>query len=166
MFRLRPYRSGDAKEIVKWCKEKEAFYKWTAGIMGDFPLTEERLQEVTSGRKDSDKYFPFVAVNDGQVVGFFTLRHPGESYDELRFGYVIVNPEMRGKGFGKKMMQLGLVFVFDVYGATKASLGVFENNPSAYYCYKAAGFKENGQQEVFDIGEYNWKCLEMIINKE
>ena len=37
---------------------------------------------------------------------------------------------------------MGLRYAFDIYGAKKVSLGVFENNESAYYCYKAAGFKD------------------------
>jgi len=165
MFRVRPYRSEDAKEIVKWTKDKEPFYLWSAGRLGDYPITVERLQEATSGRIDSDRYFPFVAVEDNEVVGFFTLRHPGEDYDELRFGFVIVNPEIRGKGYGKKMLQLGLVFAFDVYGATKASLGVFENNPNAYHCYKACGFIENGRKETFEVGGNQWTCLQMEMDR-
>lgn len=62
------------------------------------------------------------------------------SFDELRFGFIIVDPEIRGKGYGKAMIQQGLKFAFQIYGAKKTSLGVFENNLSAYYCYKAVGF--------------------------
>ena len=60
----------------------------------------------------------------------------------LSWWFVIVNPHRRGKGYGKAMLQLGLKFVFEIYGAKKVSLGVFENNLPAYYCYKAVGFKD------------------------
>ncbi len=55
---------------------------------------------------------------------------------------LIVNPLSRGKGYGKAMLTLGLKFVFEIYGAKRASLGGFENNLTAYYCYKAVGFKD------------------------
>lgn len=70
------------------------------------------------------------------------MRRPRESFEELRFGFVIVNPEKRGQGYGKNMLKLGLKYAKDIYGANKVSLGVFENNESAYYCYKATGFEE------------------------
>ena len=75
MLRVRPYRKDDAKTIVTWCKDEETFYKWTARIMGEYPLTIQRLEEATSGRIDNDRYFPFVAVDDEHVVGF---RETGE----------------------------------------------------------------------------------------
>lgn len=97
-LRLRPFRSGDANEIIKWCSDELTFYKWTAGKMGEFPLSAEKLLEVTSGRKDNDKYFPFCAFDESGVVGFFTLRQPGIDPTELCFGFVIVSPSVRGKG--------------------------------------------------------------------
>lgn len=161
MLRVRPYRKDDAKDIVTWCKDEETFLKWSAGILGEYPISVQRMEDATSGRMDNARYFPFVAVEDRQVVGFFTLRHPGETDDELRFGFVIVNPDLRGKGYGKKMMQLGMKFAIEVYGASKVSLGVFENNQSAYYCYKAAGFIENGHTEDYELMGKQWKCIDM-----
>lgn len=166
MLRVRPYRKKDANAIVNWCKNEEAFLKWSAGILGDYPVTVQRMEESTSGRIENDRYFPFVAVEENRVVGFFTLRHPGEDNDELRFGFVIVNPDVRGKGYGKKMLELGLKFVFEVYGAAKASLGVFENNPNAYHCYKAVGFQENGKMRQYELKGQEWKCIEMEIVRE
>lgn len=166
MLRVRPYRKKDANAIVNWCKDEEAFLKWSAGILGDHPVTVQRMEEATSGRIENDRYFPFVAVDENQVVGFFTLRHPGEDDDELRFGFVIVSPDVTGKGYGKKMLELGFKFVFEVYGATKASLGVFENNPNAYHCDKAVGFQENGKIEQYELKGQEWKCIEMEIVRE
>ena len=108
---------------------------------------------------------PFTAFDETGIVGFFTLRNPNESLDELRFGFVVVNPHKRGKGYGKAMLQLGLKIVFEVYGAKKASLGVFENNLPAYYCYKAVGFCDtipDAAKTYCILGE-EWKVKELII---
>lgn len=163
MLRLRPYRKNDAQEIIKWCKDEESFYKWSAGIMGEYPLTEDRFENATNGRIDNDKYFPFVLVDENNVVGFFSLRQPGDSNDELRFGFVIVSPEIRGKGYGKKMLELGKKFAFELYGAKKLGLGVFDNNPGAYHCYKSVGFIENGKVEKYNINNEDWTCIEMEL---
>lgn len=166
MLGIRPYRSGDAAVIIRWCADEDAFFKWTAGRMGVFPLTEERLQEALSGRIDNDRFFPFVAVEDDRVVGFFILRCPGEDPGVLRFGFVIVDPLLRGKGYGKRMLRLGMRYAFDVYGARRVTLGVFENNPPACRCYQAAGFRILPETESYAINGQNWVCLEMAAGPE
>ena len=45
------------------------------------------------------------------------------------------------------MIQMAIRYAFDMLQAEKVTLGVFENNPSAYYCYKAAGFEEIRQEK-------------------
>lgn len=162
-LRLRPYRKNDAEHIVTWCAGEEAFYKWSAGILGEYPITAERFNRAMAARDDSDRYFPFVAVDGSGVVGFFILRQPGDDPDELRFGFVIVDPAIRGKGYGKKMLTLGIRYAFDLYHAKKTGLGVFANNPGAYHCYKSVGFAENGITEDYKIGDETWKCIEMEL---
>ncbi len=112
-----------------------------------------------------ESLMPFTAFDETGIVVFFTLRNPDESLDELRFGFVIVNPHKRGKGYGKAMLRLGLKFVFEIYGAQKASLGVFENNLSAYYCYKSVGFNDTvlDTTETYCVLGEEWKCKELIM---
>lgn len=38
------------------------------------------------------------------------------------------------------MLKLGLIYAKEIFGVSKVLLGIFENNESAYYCYKAIGF--------------------------
>ena len=56
MLRLRPFRTPDAKTIITWTSEPEEFYKWSAGIMGDYPVSEKRLLEAVSAREDNPRY--------------------------------------------------------------------------------------------------------------
>ncbi len=158
MIRIRPYKTSDAGEILSWCQDEKAFYQWTAGVLGSYPITQKEFCFVES-------LMPFTAFDETRIIGFFTLRNLDESFDELRFGFVIVNPHKRGKGYGKAMLQLGLIFVFEIYGAKKASLGVFENNFSAYYCYKAVGFSDvvlDVTEKYCVMGE-EWNCKELMM---
>ncbi len=154
MLRLRPYNINDAQTILGWTNEEMAFYKWTAGVLGKYPLTVEQFNEVSN-------LMAFTAVDDDDIVGFFTLRRPGDSHDELRVGFVIVNPAIRGKGFGKKMLTLGIKFAKEIYGAKKASLGVFKNNEPAYYCYRSVGFEDLPNTDSYEINGETWDCLEL-----
>lgn len=82
--------------------------------------------------------------------------------------FVIVDSEKRGKGYGKKMLILAKKYAFEILKAKRITLGVFENNPSAYFCYKVSGFSENKEEENFycDILGEKWKCIEMYAEKE
>ena len=156
MIRLRPYNKNDADIILSWSNDERAFYKWSAGILGEYPITKEQFGFVNN-------LMAFTAIEDDEVVGFFTMRRPSDSFDELRFGFVVVDPAKRGKGYGKAMLQLGLKFAKEIYSAKKVSLGVFENNESAYYCYKAVGFQDVvlEKTETYTVLGEEWKCLEL-----
>ncbi len=158
MLRLRPYQEADAKTILSWPMEEKAFYRWTAGILGEYPLTAERFAQTRTLMR-------FTLLDESEVAGFFTLRHPGDSMGEVRFGFVIIDPRKRGRGYGKEMLRLGLKFAFEIYGAKKAALGVFENNPAAYACYKAAGFRDilGAERETYRVMGEEWPCREMIF---
>lgn len=157
MLRLRPYKESDAEKILSFAKDEKTFYKWTAGVLGEYPLTAEQFNQVSNN-------MAFTALDEDKIVGFFILRQPGEDINELRVGFVIVDPEIRGKGYGKRMLQLGLKYAKEIYGATKAGLGVFANNEAAYYCYKAAGFEDIDLPEkvYFEVCGEKWECLELI----
>ncbi len=156
MLRLRPYNTEDAEKILSWSSEEKAFYKWSAGVLGEYPITKEQLSFVNN-------LMAFTAIDDDEVVGFFTIRRPSSSFDELRFGFVVVDPKKRGKGYGKEMLSLGVKFAKEIFKAKKVSLGVFENNESAYYCYKAVGFNDVvlEQTEKYTVLGETWNCLEL-----
>ena len=159
MLRLRPYKDEDVPIILSWCHKEKDFYKWTAGVMGDYHITEKEFAFVKG-------LMPFVAFDEDGPVGFFTLRKPHDSDDELRIGFVIVSPDKRGKGYGKEMLVLGQKFAFELYGTKKVSLAVFDSNMPAYHCYKAAGFQEVecGEDETFKILDEEWKRIVMEVD--
>ena len=161
MLRLRPYRETDAEAILSWATDEKQFYQWTAGVMGTYPLTAERFREKRGLMR-------FTLLDETEPAGFFTLRNPDGTPDEVRFGFVIVDPKKRGQGCGREMLRLGLTFARDVYRAKRASLGVFENNGPALRCYRAAGFidVETDAPETYAILGETWPCREMAINLE
>ncbi len=156
MLRLRPYKASDADTILTWCRDERTFYRWSAGMLGGYPPTR-------AGFAFAEALTPFTAFDGSGLTGFFTLRRPDGAPDELRFGFVIVDPARRGKGYGKAMLQLGLRYAFEVCGARRATLGVFENNPAAYHCYRAAGFRDVTPEtpEAYRILGEVWHCREM-----
>lgn len=163
MLRLRPYKPCDAEQIVKWCKDEHAFRQWSADRYAKFPITAEDMNRFYNGLE----IWGFTAFDETGIVGHLTMRFPNGSFDEARFGFVIVDCEKRGMGYGKEMLSLAVRYAFEFIKVKKISLGVFENNTAALQCYKSVGFKvvATGKIESYKcLGEI-WKCVEMEITE-
>lgn len=167
MLRLRPYKKCDAKYIISWIKDEVAFRKWSADRYDKYPITAEDINAHYAATEDADTFFPMTAFDESSVVGHLTMRFPDESKEVLRFGFVIVDDTKRGKGYGKEMLQLAIEYAFRIMKVKKITLGVFENNESAYYCYKAVGFKDVSQSEYeyYHVSGEDWKCLELEMER-
>jgi len=108
-----------------------------------------------------------VEDDEGNIVGHFIIRYPQADDDSsVRFGFVIVKPELRGKGWGKEMLLHGVEYVREHLTASRIDLGVFENNDDARHCYEAVGFKEYGIRTCeMPVGVWNCIDMEMFIEK-
>ncbi len=165
---LRDYRKEDSPIIATWLRTEEELYKWSADRFNKYPLEENDIEENYAPQLLTGRFFPLTAVDEeGNVIGHFIIRYPRDDDDSsVRFGFVILAPEHRGKGFGKEMLLLGIEYVKETLGAKRIDLGVFENNESAKHCYEAVGFKEYNKRDCeLPIG--NWKCIdmEMYVNE-
>ena len=69
----------------------------------------------------------------------------------------------RGRGLGKVLVSMAVKYAYEVLGAIKVSLGVFENNPSAIHCYETAGFHRVSlpETESYECLDEMWNCIEM-----
>lgn len=146
MLRLRPYKPCDAKEIVAWCQNEEVFRKWGGAHFGDYPIqagTMNRVYFENNGNcTESDNFYPITAFDEEGICGHFIMRYIHGDNRIIRFGWVILSPGRRGRGYGKEMLSLGIKLAREIYRAEKLSIGVFEDNLPAYHCYKSLGFQE------------------------
>ena len=58
MIRIRPYKASDADTILSWCQDEKAFYQWTAGILGNYPITQNEFCFVESLISPAPPYTP------------------------------------------------------------------------------------------------------------
>lgn len=170
MLRLRQYKPSDAETIISWCKDEEAFRKWTSDRYETFPITEADMNKKyidnNGDCSEPDNFYPMTAFDETGIVGHLIMRFTDEKKTVLRFGFVIVDAEKRGMGYGKEMISLSLKYAFEIFKADKVTIGVFENNMPAYYCYKAVGFKDAKTDEViFELFGEKWKILELELKK-
>lgn len=163
MLRLRPYKACDAKTIVSWIKDETAFRKWSADRFERYPITEEDLNAHYDEFAYADNFFEMTAFDETGIVGHLIMRYTDEEKKVIRFGFVIVDDAKRGKGYGKQMLQLAIKYAFDLLRVEKITLGVFENNDPAYYCYRSVGFQEIGTVVGYTIANEVWKCKELEL---
>lgn len=161
-MKLREFRNGDADIICKWIRTEAELYRWSADRFNKFPLTGEDIIENYAPQTASGRFFPLTAVDDdGAAVGHFIIRYPREDDDSsVRFGFVIVDPELRGKHLGSTMLRLGIEYVRDNLRAKRIDLGVFTGNDSAQRCYEAVGFKEYSRR-LCELPIGTWECIDM-----
>lgn len=168
MLRLRPYKPCDARTIISWIKDEETLRKWSSDRFGDFPITAEDINTKYLDNNgdciEEYNFYPFTAFDEDGAVGHLIMRFTDEKQEVLRFGFVIVDDVKRGKGFGKEMLSLAKKYALEILKVKKITIGVFDNNPSALYCYKSVGFEEVGE-EFYNISGEKWRCVELEINK-
>ncbi len=146
MLRLRPYKTCDAETILSWCKDEISFRKWTSDRYESFPITAEDMNrkyvELNGDCPDLDNFYPMTAFDENGVAGHLIMRFNNVEKTILRLGFVIVDDSRRGMGYGKEMIRLAVKYAFELLKVETVTLGVFDNNMPAYYCYKAAGFQD------------------------
>ncbi len=162
MLSFRAFEDSDAQTIISWIKDEHSFRQWSADTYKYYPAKPEdiiaRYDEIKENHKGL--VYPFMLTEDEETVGHLIIRVLDAEAGLVRFGYIIVDTEKRGKGYGSKMLRLALNFACEALNAKRVTLGVFENNPGAYRCYRTVGFKEFDSIDTIINGE-PWKCLEM-----
>ena len=160
---IKPFNSSYIEKILSWTTDIESFYRWSAGVLGDYPITVEAFNERIKELKSSKIFYPYVVKLDNEVVGFFTLRYRVESVNDLTIGFVILDPKFRGQGYGKKMLDLAINLAFSKYKSDNVNLRVFKDNLEAYKCYKKCGLKENGVKDSYNLMDKDWEVIEMSL---
>ena len=169
---IRPYKPEDAAVILSWIKDETAFRKWSSDRYGAYPITANDMNykylDCNGDCEEPDNFYPITAVDANGPVGHLIMRYTNKARTIIRLGFIIVDDRKRGMGYGKRMIQMAMRYAFDMLKAEKITLGVFDNNPSAYYCYKAAGFNEIPVNDdiVFEILGEKWNRIELEVNRE
>lgn len=162
IMRLRPFKKCDADTIISWIKSERIFRYWCADRFESYPITGNDLIAQYEELSYNDDIFHFMAYDESGIIGHFNIRYPDKNdIDTVRLGYVIIDDKRRGHGLGKKMIKMALDYAVRYLHASKVTIGVFDNNPSALNCYLNAGFEDTGITEVYSCMGEDWICREL-----
>lgn len=164
-MKLRKYQKEDADIICGWIRDEKSLYQWSSDRLGKFPLSGDDLNKHYQSVLPGGRFIPMTAVDEsGRVTGHFFIRYPDEKDDRtVRFGFIIVDPAIRGRGNGREMLKAAIDYARRALNAERIILGVFANNDSARYCYQSVGFRPAGKSAVRHTPMGGWECIEMAL---
>ena len=163
MLRLRPYKTCDAAQIIDWIKDERSFRQWSAAHYDHYPISADTMNTYYKTFEKEDNLWAMSAFDETGLVGHLIMRFLDDTNQTLHFGFIIVDSNKRGKGYGKEMVKLALHYAFTCAKAEKVTLGVFSNNTPAYQLYKSIGFTEALPTNVthYDILGEDWPCIKL-----
>ena len=138
----RPVQAADIPIICQFPQSaEELFFLFPKAT---YPLTPEHLQGAIDQRFDST-----VVLWEGRPVGFanFYICKPGE---ECHIGNVIVDPQMRGKGVGRYLIQTMIDIAFGKHAVQEVHISCFHRNGAGLLLYAKMGFKPFAIEERQD----------------
>ena len=137
-------------DIVKWTNEKgKDFLEQWAGENADFPLTVTQIDNM------NNIYSIFC---ENEFVGI--IQKIREELDNIHIGRFLINPELTGKGLGKRALLKFINLIFQEKNVNSITLNVFDYNVGAKKLYEKVGFK------VVNVTENPMKKYMMIMKKD
>ena len=141
---------NNKNDIVKWTNEKgKDFLEQWAGKSLDFPLTESQIDDL------KDIYSIFC---EKEFIGI--IQKIQKERDNIHIGRFLINPELTGKGLGKRALVEFINLIFQDENVNSITLNVFDYNAGAKKLYEKVGFK------VVNVIENPMKKYMMIMKKD
>lgn len=169
MLRLRPYKKCDAEAVVSWfgTDDEATFRMWCADRYTHYPITAEELNAYYAAYEMSDSFYVMTAFDETGVVGHMIMRFTDPEKRILHYGFIAIDREKRGRGYGREMLTLATRYAFELLGADLITLGVYDRNLHARRCYASLGLVDGdpANNESCRIMGEDWCFSEMVLRK-
>lgn len=160
MIKLEKFTSKHYTDLISWIDNEEDLMQF-AGPAFSFPLTIEQLDKSLTNKNR----YSFSVINKDENIGHCELYLKETA---IHLGRILIGDKtLRGKGFGKQIVNELLDFGFKHFDRTTAELNVFDWNISAIECYKKVGFVINPEKSIQRKNNNQiWTAINMILEKE
>ena len=115
-WQLAEAADHDLEELMSWFRDADEVNIW-AGPRFRFPFTRSTF------RKDFSAF--------GQMY---------ERYGRINLARLVVNPGMRGRGIGKRLVASLIEIAPSIFSSNEFSLFSYRHNAAALGCYQSMGF--------------------------
>ncbi|MEO5942291.1 MAG: GNAT family protein [Ferruginibacter sp.] len=168
MIRLEKFGEEDFEQLIKWIDSEALMINWS-GFLFRFPLSKESLKwyiDDTNDLQESDA-FVYKAIDEesNQVIGHISLGGISRKNKSARISRVLVGDTAeKNKGYCRQMINAVLKIGFETLKLHRITLGVYDDNVSAFKCYERSGFVTEGifRDVLFQEGKYR-SMIEMSM---
>ena len=132
-WRLVEAADQDLDELMTWFRESGEVELW-AGPRFRFPFTRATFRkDCRWGR------MPGFRLNTpaGEFAAFGQMY---QRYGRINLARLVVNPRMRGRGVGKRLVGMLIDTGPGLFSADEFSLFAYRHNVAALACYRSMGF--------------------------
>jgi ribosomal protein S18 acetylase RimI-like enzyme len=140
-LRLTPFEPGMAGRVLSWVRSARDAY-WLAPRTRP-PLT---VQKLLAWGGDGHHCFVLVAPSHAEPLAYGEVNLLNAKRREYWLGHLIVDPQWRRRGLGRRLTELLLRHAFGDLDGKRVSLVVFADNDAAVSCYHAAGMRDDGHE--------------------
>ena len=141
---LRTVQKEDMDLLYKWANDPEVR---AASFNTDKISYQDHKAWFQRTVNNSDEII-FILMNNEQPIGQIRFSIKGTDAD---ISYSI-SKEVRGNGYGKLIIQLGIKKLVDEYpGIDRITAKVKPENVASYWCFEKNGFIERYRQMEFDL---------------
>jgi ribosomal protein S18 acetylase RimI-like enzyme len=148
-----PLDAALAETVVSWVHSAAELAVF-AGPSLSWPLRAEQMLAVTQAQRRRAQ----VLLIDGCPVAMGSVQPiPGK----MRIGWVLVDPQRRGEGWGRAIFTCLLAEAIRDPHADVVTLGVYEHNDVARALYSELGFVDTDTRRVLSVDGADWVSLEM-----
>ncbi|MBY9082080.1 GNAT family N-acetyltransferase [Paenibacillus sp. HN-1] len=166
-IRLQYFAEPDFGVLASWSASAESLKQW-AGPSLHFPLPQEELAEYIreANRPAVSGLLAYSAVHSasGRIIGHISLAGIDRDNGHGRIGRVVLAPDSRGQGYGRRMMAEAMRIGFEGLKLHRLALGVFDFNASAISLYESLGFRREGEQvEAARFGDRYVNLIDMAM---
>jgi RimJ/RimL family protein N-acetyltransferase len=147
ILRLRPLAPGDEAATRRWRSDPGV---WARTMGFRLPITEAMEHQwydaLAADNGLTRVVFGVELVAAGELIGFVQLNEIDWISRTASFGIVIGDPDQRGRGHGRRTLELATAYATAQLGLRKLTLRVVADNDDAMALYRAHGWIEEGRQ--------------------
>jgi ribosomal-protein-alanine N-acetyltransferase len=143
-FRLREVTPADSQDLYRWRMDAASRPMFRSTDLVPFEAHGSLMASYFMP-ENRDRWFVIEA--GGVSVGAITLHAPSSDGREAEWGRLVVAPEARGRGYGKKALALLIEHARQLELA-RLRCEVVAGNAAAEAIYTALGFRETGRDET------------------
>jgi ribosomal protein S18 acetylase RimI-like enzyme len=137
---LPEFRASDTREVARWPSSLDEVRRW-AGSDPGWPFDVSVF-----GRWHTDSHVrPYIMCDGEEPIGYGEV-WVDEPEQEFELARIIVSPDQRGRGVGRRLGRL-LLDRAALAGLPDAFVRVVPENGAAIGCYRGAGFSPVSEPE-------------------